>query len=231
MTAQEAFTVQCPSCSSGFLIDPSKVPVAGIHARCRSCSHVFLVERPGAEEPFEAPPAEAPAVQAPEPADTGHEAFSDTVTAPAAPEATHPAEAAVEATAEAAPAQTPAAPEATHPAEAAVEATAEAAPAQTPAAPETTAPESPTAPPQFERQDPHDKASRLARVLVSDMISYNPDRYANALEQDSLKQDFEDEVQKSWGEYVDQVGQELADSSSYFQDALNEILARGKKVF
>ncbi len=89
----------------------------------------------------------------------------------------------------------------------------------------------PAATPRFGRQDPHEKASRLARVLVSDMISYNPDRYARALERGTLKEDFEDEVQKSWEEYVDQVGKELAEGSTYFQDALNEILARGDKLY
>jgi hypothetical protein len=42
---------------------------------------------------------------------------------------------------------------------------------------------------------------------------------------------FEEEIRKSWEEYVDQVGQELADATTYFNDALNEILADGQPVF
>ncbi len=84
---------------------------------------------------------------------------------------------------------------------------------------------------QFGRRDPDDKARRLARVLVSDIITYNPERHQRALEQDTLHADFEDEIRKSWAEYVEQVGRELAESTSYWFDALNEILARGRKVF
>ncbi|MEK9504127.1 zinc-ribbon domain-containing protein [Gaopeijia maritima] len=84
---------------------------------------------------------------------------------------------------------------------------------------------------QFGRRDPHDKAKRLARVLVSDIITYNPDRHQVALERNSLHADFEDEIKKSWAEYVEQVGSEIAESTPYWFDALNEILARGEKVF
>ena len=100
--------------------------------------------------------------------------------------------------------------------------------------PGTWAPPPPPAPPKafaFGRRDPHEKASRLARVLVSDIITYNPERHQRALDGGTLKADFEDEIRKSWGEYVDQVGKELAESTHYFNDALNEILARGQRVF
>jgi hypothetical protein len=100
--------------------------------------------------------------------------------------------------------------------------------------PSTWAPPPPPAPPRaftFGKRDPHEKASRLARVLVSDIITYNPERHQRALDGGTLKADFEDEIKKSWGEYVDQVGKELAESTHYFNDALNEILARGERVF
>lgn len=83
----------------------------------------------------------------------------------------------------------------------------------------------------FGRRSPEEKAARLARVLVSDMITYNPDKYQRALETGTLKDDFEDEVELSWKEYVDQVGADLANSSSFFQDALNEIFAKGEQIF
>jgi len=84
---------------------------------------------------------------------------------------------------------------------------------------------------QFGRRDPHDKARRLARVLVSDMITYNPDRHAQALARGTLSDDFEDEIAKSWEEYVDQVGRDMAESTDYWTNALNDVLARGEKVF
>lgn len=85
--------------------------------------------------------------------------------------------------------------------------------------------------PRFGQRTPEEKAQRLARVLVSDMITYNPQLYETALERGTLKEDFEEEIEKSWEEYVEQVGRELATSTSYWRDALNEILARGEDVF
>jgi predicted Zn finger-like uncharacterized protein len=90
----------------------------------------------------------------------------------------------------------------------------------------------PTLPtPQFGKRDPKEKAQRLARVLVSDIILYNPDRHQRALDEGRIKEEFDDEVQKSWDEYVDQVGDEIANSTDFFSEALNEILAKGQQMF
>ena len=105
------------------------------------------------------------------------------------------------------------------------------APAAAPPAAPPPQPAAPAAGFTFGRRDPHEKASRLARVLVSDIITYNPERHQQALDGGTLKEDFEDEIQKSLAEYVEQVGRELADSTDYFEKALNEILARGQQIF
>jgi hypothetical protein len=75
------------------------------------------------------------------------------------------------------------------------------------------------------------KARRLARALVSDIVVYNPAKRRDGLRDGSLKALFEEEIRKSWEEYVDQVGRDLADSTTFFTDALNEILADGQRVF
>ncbi len=112
-----------------------------------------------------------------------------------------------------------------------------AAPSPPPtAAPPTPAPEA-SAPPvtrpinPFLAQDPSQKARRLARALVSDMIVYQPEKRQRALEAGNLKEAFDEEIKKSWEEYVEQVGEEIANSTSYFSEALNEILAGGQPVF
>ena len=93
-------------------------------------------------------------------------------------------------------------------------------------------PESPpVSPPTFGKRDPMEKAQRLARVLVSDIILYNPDRHHSAAESRRIKEEFEEEIQKSWNEYVEQVGEDVANSTPFFNDALNEILAKGEKIF
>ena len=85
----------------------------------------------------------------------------------------------------------------------------------------------------FGKRDPTDKAKRLARVLVSDMIMYNAERHQSALETGTLVQDFEEEIDKSWKEFVEQVGDELASGpgQQFWIEALNGILAKGEKVF
>jgi precorrin-2 methylase len=83
----------------------------------------------------------------------------------------------------------------------------------------------------FLTQDPAQKARRLARALISDLAVYYPDRRKEGLAHGTLKQLFREEIQKSWEEFTEQVGKELAESTSYFNDALNEILAGGQKVF
>ena len=85
----------------------------------------------------------------------------------------------------------------------------------------------------FGKRDPTDKAKRLARVLVSDMIMYNAERHQNALAAGTLGPDFEEEIAKSWKEFVDQVGDEIAGGPgrAFWTDALNDILAKGKQVF
>lgn len=83
----------------------------------------------------------------------------------------------------------------------------------------------------FLANDPNAKARRLARALISDMVTYFPDKHRQALAGGTIREAFEEEIRKSHQEYVDQVGKELADSTTHFQDALNEILAGGQRVF
>jgi hypothetical protein len=83
----------------------------------------------------------------------------------------------------------------------------------------------------FLANDPNQKAKRLARALVSDMVAYHPQKRDEGLRAGTLKQLFREEIKKSYEEYVDQIGKEFAESTSHFQDALNDVLASGKKVF
>ena len=83
----------------------------------------------------------------------------------------------------------------------------------------------------FMVQDPKQKARRLARALVSDLVVYHPEKRQQGLRDGTLPQLFKDEIDKSWQEYVEQVGQEMAQSTPYWTEALNEILAGGKKLF
>jgi predicted Zn finger-like uncharacterized protein len=117
------------------------------------------------------------------------------------------------------------------------------APAAQPAPQQEIAPPPPPPPPRpaeveapatgkpFGQPDPESRARRLARALISDVAAYHPERLEIGLREGRLKELFQEELRKSWQEYVEQVGIEVAKSTPYFRDALNEILAKGKKVF
>ena len=83
----------------------------------------------------------------------------------------------------------------------------------------------------FMVQDPKQKARRLARALISDMLVYHPEKRQQGIRDGTLPQLFKDEIDKSWQEYVEQVGAEMARSTPFWTEALNEILAGGKKLF
>jgi predicted Zn finger-like uncharacterized protein len=243
-------TVSCSSCATTFPVDPRKVPDEGVYARCSACSAVFFVEGgaavPAASTGHSSQTFESTAV-AIEPLGTVEDAMrreTPTFAAPgAAPIVDEPPPYAVREpepiqAAPAPPPPPPPPPPAPEPIRAAPP------PPPSPPPPAPTAPSMPTSAPaaakptgaptksfSFGKRDPHEKASRLARVLVSDIITYNPERHQRALDGGTLKQDFEDEIKKSWGEYVDQVGKELAETTEYFNKALNEILARGQQIF
>jgi predicted Zn finger-like uncharacterized protein len=211
-----SFNVQCPSCDASFPVDSGKVPDDGIYAICSQCQRTFLVERPEEAEPacFEAEPADFGT----EPADFGAE--------PAGFGA-EPAAAATEGEAE-----TEEEPEGGPPSFEDLRSLAPDAVAESGGVPEgpggATLSEGMK---RFGRRDPQDRAKRLARVLVSDIIAYYPERFQESRSRSTVKEDFEDEVKKSWKEYVDQVGEELARSTPYFTEALNEILAGGEELW
>ncbi|MHB1072484.1 MAG: hypothetical protein ACYC3Q_06625, partial [Gemmatimonadaceae bacterium] len=83
----------------------------------------------------------------------------------------------------------------------------------------------------FLNADPNARAKRLARALVSDIVTYYPDRQKAGLRDGNLPELFAEEIQKSQQEYADQVGREFAESTPHFREALNEILAQGRPLF
>lgn len=193
--------VQCTHCETVFRVDPAKIPAGGARARCSICRGVFEVPAAGADTAAPDSAPASPPTAAPEPA-----------LATPAPAGPRPA-------AEPAPEVGPPPP---------------AAPAPTPpplAAPAPSASVRPTGASPFGAADPNAKARRLARALVSDIVTYHPERRDSALAQGTLKREFMEEIKKSWEEYVQQVGMETARGTPHFRDALNDVLAKGGNVF
>jgi predicted Zn finger-like uncharacterized protein len=83
----------------------------------------------------------------------------------------------------------------------------------------------------FLNADPGQRARRLARALVSDLVAYHPQKREEGLRDGTLRQLFREDIKKSYEEYVEQVGRDVAEASPHFQEALNEILGGGRKLF
>ena len=83
----------------------------------------------------------------------------------------------------------------------------------------------------FLARDPSLRAKRLARALVSDMVAYYPAKHSEGLQRGTLKELFREEIKKSYEEYVTQVGSDFARTTTHFQEALNEVLGAGKRIF
>ncbi len=82
-----------------------------------------------------------------------------------------------------------------------------------------------------EERKAHDKARRLARVLVSDMVLYNKEPVEEGLRNNTIAKTMGDEIKKSWQLYKQQVGADIANNTTYFKDALNDIMGKGRKIF
>lgn len=203
--------VQCTHCSTVFRVDPRKVPEGGVRVRCSICRGIFEVAAGGASAPSPVP-AEAAVAPAPQPTPQ-----------PAAAPDPAPAPVPAAAPAPSGPAFRPSAPTPTP--------VPVAPPAPAPApSPAPAAPSGPARSP-FGAADPNAKARRLARALVSDIVTYHPERRDRSLAEGTIKKEFMDEIKKSWEEYVGQVGAETARGTTHFRDALNDILAKGQTVF
>lgn len=228
-------TVSCPECRSVFRVDPSKVPATGVRARCSVCGGVIAIA--AGTLPISVTPASsgvvpqgfssgasvaqrsAPTPQRPFTPPLSPRAIAPTPASPATPPA-------------------PAAPGAITPAVMTPPPPASLAggrpehpmvSAETPATGAPATGRRPINP--FLNADPGQRARRLARALVSDLVAYHPQKREDGLKDGTLRQRFRDEIKKSYEEYVEQVGRELADGTPHFQDALNEILGGGRKLF
>jgi predicted Zn finger-like uncharacterized protein len=198
----------CTGCQTRYRLDDARVPRRRIRVRCPRCEAVFALDGTQAAARV-APPDEGLIIE-----QSGAGLFD---AAPAAP-SPRP---------QPAPATIASSPFATEP----VATPPAARVADAPTA--TLAPAMPAAPADAEarpRRD-RDKARRLARALVSDILVYNRETRDRALREGSLIQALGPEIKKSWELYKERVTPEVANSTSHFREALNEILAEGQKVF
>ena len=232
------FTVSCPSCDTSFPVDPAKIPLEGVRAQCSNCPEIFDVDRPiEASDPLAAALVDPPPVEgaestavAGEPTNGDTAETQDFAAIDMAIEPPDTAGSAAETTGSAAEVVEADAP----PVSAVPPVTAELTQAEEPpAAGSGGTPESPAAPGaiRFGRRSAEDKAKSLARSLVSDLIAYNPEKHKEALAAGTLQEVFSEEIDKSLKEYQEQVEPEVMAQGTFFNDALNSILAEEQSIF
>lgn len=245
-------TVSCPSCDTSFPVDPGKIPLEGVRAQCSNCPEIFDVDRPS-EATREAPPARESTIETIEASDPlvsalvdpppleesvegsestttgGEPTYGDTsktqdfvaIDLAIEPPDT-PGSAAEIVDADATPVSAP------------LPGTAESTRAEEPSVIASGGPlKSPDAPGaiRFGRCSAEDKAKSLARSLVSDLIAYNPKKHKEAFAEGTLLKVFGEEIDKSLKEYQEQVEPEVMAQGTFFNDALNSILAEEQSLF
>lgn len=82
-----------------------------------------------------------------------------------------------------------------------------------------------------EMKKKRERAKRLARVFVSDILVYNQEKRDRGLAGGELMTVLGPEIKKAWEAYKAKIGSEVTESSEYFRTALNDILADGQQIF
>ena len=213
--------IQCQSCSAKYFLSEERVPANPLKVRCPKCRAVFMLAGKAERAAVAVAPAPAPVLEAVAPVEPLRPVREPVLMQEIAPVVETPVAAPVMV------AEPVAVPE--------IEPVAVApTPAPAPAIEEEVA--APAAAPAGRGsarggKSAEDRAKRLARVLVSDILWYNRERRDAALRDGTLMTSLSEEIKKSWELYKEKVGPEAAHSTNYFKEALNEILANGQQVF
>jgi len=77
-----------------------------------------------------------------------------------------------------------------------------------------------------DRKDPHERAKRLARLIVGDIVLYNQDKIAEGIKNDTLFQVLEKELEVGRKYYEKNVDPAVAAKADYFNLALVDILVK-----
>jgi hypothetical protein len=110
-----------------------------------------------------------------------------------------------------------------HEASAPVEASADQEPAAD--APTDEAEAAPS--PDSEEEQLHEQARRFARLLISEILLYNPDQVKEGKDQHDLADRLKDDLERSEQMYRQRVAPHVAAQTNYFQEEVLRTLADG----
>ncbi len=79
-----------------------------------------------------------------------------------------------------------------------------------------------------DRKDPHERAKRLARLIVSDIILYNQEKISEGIKNDTLFEVLEDVLAEARRYYEKNVDPAVAAQADYFNLAVVDILVKGR---
>jgi hypothetical protein len=79
-----------------------------------------------------------------------------------------------------------------------------------------------------DRKDPTERAKRMARLIIRDIVLYNKDNIAEAIKNDSLFDALEKELEEGRKYYEKNVDPAVASQTNYFDEAVVDILVKGQ---
>jgi len=80
------------------------------------------------------------------------------------------------------------------------------------------------------RQSPaHEKAKRLARLIVSDIVLYNQAAVEEGVRNNTFSELLAHDIQEARTLYAQRVSEEVRNSTSYLEEAFSELIARKKR--
>ena len=77
------------------------------------------------------------------------------------------------------------------------------------------------------RTDPRERAQRLARIIVGEIVLYHKDKIVEAIKNDSLFEVLEPELEEGRKYYEKNVDPDVQAQTGYFDQAVVDILVKG----
>ena len=78
------------------------------------------------------------------------------------------------------------------------------------------------------QKDPHERARRLARLIMGDIVMYNQEKIVEGIKNDTLFQVLEEQLVEGRKYYDKNVDPGVAAETDYFNQAIVDILVKGR---
>ncbi len=78
-------------------------------------------------------------------------------------------------------------------------------------------------------KDPHERAKRMARLIVGDLVLYNKEKIVEGIRNDTLFEVLEQELKEGKDYYEKNVDPQVRSASDYFGQAIVDILIKGRE--